>query len=69
MTTTGSIRAAAASRLPARPGHGHAVEIAEVVLVAVFVASVVMLLLAAQSPARSELDLARRPAGTAPLLA
>ncbi len=71
MTTTGSIPAAAgaAPRLSAQPRHGHAVEIAQGVLVAVFIASVVMLLLAAQPPARSEVDLARLPAGAAPLLA
>lgn len=70
-TTTGSIPAAAgaAPRLSAHPRHGHAVEIAQVVLVAVFIASVVMLLLAARPPARSEVDSARLPAGAAPLLA
>lgn len=67
-TTTGSVPAAAgaAPRLSAHPRHGHAVEIAQGVLVALFIALVVMLLLAAQPPARSEVDLAQRPAGSAP---
>ena len=70
-TTTGSVPAAAgaAPRLSAHPRHGHAVEIAQGVLVALFIALVVMLLLAAQPPARSEDDVARRPAEAAPLLA
>jgi hypothetical protein len=51
--------AGAASRLSAHPRRSHAVEIAQGVLVAIFVASVVMLLLASRPPARSELDLAQ----------
>lgn len=68
-TTTGSMPAAAgaASRLSARPRRGHAVAIAQGVLVAVFVAWVVVLLLATRPPAASQVDLARRQATAAPL--
>ena len=68
-TTTGSmpVAARAASRLSTR-ARSHAVEIAQGVLVAVFIAAVVMLLLATGPRPRPEVDLARHTAATAPLL-
>lgn len=54
-----------ASRVPASPRLRHAVEIAETILVAVFVAAVVTILLRARTPEPSDLDLAQLPAAAA----